>query len=176
MRELFATDLDAKIALFHKAFDGPANLLTAVLRGHMMVEERLHDVISAGVAIYSRPFKENDIFTFGTAAKLAQAIIGSAGDVDLWKAVASLNALRNAVGHRYEPARLDQLLTKFFRDTDQTACNIFRGEYHSYQHKGESEDTHALVVRLRCMAIWAQLGVHADKLTQDLGGILLSRR
>ncbi|WP_432780277.1 hypothetical protein QZH44_07050 [Pseudomonas corrugata] len=78
MKELFATDLNAKIAQFHKAFDGPANLLTAVLRVHMMVEERLFDVISAGVAIYSRTFKENDLFTFGTAAKLAQAIIGSA--------------------------------------------------------------------------------------------------
>ncbi|WP_338496290.1 hypothetical protein V5F23_20305 [Pseudomonas sp. WP18] len=77
MNDLFATDLDAKIARFHKAFDGPASLLTAVLRGHMMVEERLFDVIS-GVAIYSRTFKENDLFTFGIAAKLAQAIIGSA--------------------------------------------------------------------------------------------------
>jgi len=175
-RELFAKDIEEKVSLFHRAFDRPADLLTAVLRGHMMVEERLHDVISAGVASYVRPYDENDIFSFGTAAKLAQAIVGSAADSDLWKAIKSLNALRNAIGHRYEPKRLDSLLAKFFKDTEPTTSSVFKNRDIAYLHEGESEETHAIVVRVRCMALWSVLGIHADSLAKDLDDALMSRR
>jgi hypothetical protein len=175
-RELFAKDIEEKVKLFYRAFDRPADLLTAVLRGHMMVEERLHDVISAGVASYVRPYDENDIFSFGTAAKLAQAIVGSAADFDLWKATKSLNALRNAIGHRYEPTRLDGLITKFFKDTETTASSVFKNGVIAYLHKGESDQTHAIVVRMRCMAMWSVLGIHADNLAKDLDNALMSRR
>jgi hypothetical protein len=175
-RELFAKDIEEKIGLFHRAFDRPADLLTAVLRGHMMVEERLHDIISAGVANYVRPYHENDIFSFGTAAKLAQALVGSAGDFDLWMAVKSLNSLRNAIGHRNEPKRLDGLLARFFKDTEPTAINVFKSSDVAYLHSGESEETHAIAVRLRCMALWSVLGIHADELAKDLDSVLMSRR
>ncbi|WP_454846051.1 hypothetical protein [Pseudomonas farris] len=175
-RELFAKDIDKKIDLFHRAFDRDDDLLTAVLRGHMMVEERLHDVISAGVASYSRPYDKNDIFTFGTATNLAKAIVGSASGSELWKAIKSLNNLRNAVGHRYEPVRLDNLLVKFFKDSELTAHSIFRKNFTPYNPEGEDEETHAIVVRTRSMALWTVLGIHADNLARDLDSALKSRR
>jgi len=174
-RELFSNDIDVKIKLFHRAFDSPADLLRAVLRGHMMIEERLHDVIGAGVARYSRPSDERDLLTFGTAAKLAQAVVGSVASTDLWNAIKSLNALRNALGHRYEPKRLDLLLVKFFTDTDSVAASVFK-DHEAYLHQGESESTHALVVRMRCMAMWSILGLHADSLARDLDETLKCRR
>ncbi len=175
-RELFATEIELKIAQFHRSFDRENDLLTAVLRGHMMVEERLHDVISAGVANYCRPIDKNDIFTFGTATELAKAIIGTASGQDLWKAVKSLNNLRNAVGHRNKPAKLDTLLDKFFKDSEPSGCRMFKKSFTPYNPKGEDEDTHAIVVRTRAMAIWALLGIHADNLAKELNSALQSRR
>lgn len=175
-RERFAAGIEGRIEQFHQAFDRRADLMATVLRGHMMIEERLHDVISAGVADYTRPITKNDIFSFGTAAKIAQAIVGSADRPDFWKGIISWNSLRNALGHRVQPARLDSLLTSFFKDTESTAFRIFTTNSNTYQHKGESEETHALVVRLRCMAFWTILGIHADNLAKDLDEALISRR
>lgn len=176
LRERFPTGIDAKLEQFNWAFDRRADLLMAVLRGHMMVEERLHDIISAGVANYVRPAAENDIFSFGTAAKLVRAMVGTAATADFWKGVTSLNSLRNALGHRDQPVRLDKLLTKFFEDTELAASHLFKGRDITYRHGGESEETTAVAMRLRCMAIWAILGVHADNLARDLDAALMSRR
>ncbi|KGV02110.1 hypothetical protein X880_1199 [Burkholderia pseudomallei MSHR4032] len=175
-RDLFAADIDAKLEQFHLAFDRRADILMAVLRGHMMVEERLHDIISAGVANYVRPTAENDIFSFGTAAKLAHAIVGTAADANFWKGITSLNSLRNALGHRGQPVRLDKLLTKFFEDTELAAAHLFKGRDITYRHAGETEEATAVAIRLRCMALWAILGVHADNLARDLDAALMSRR
>ena len=175
-RELFSKNIDEKIYLFHRAFDRDNNLLTAVLRGHMMVEERLHDIISAGVASYSRPHSKNDIFTFGTATELAKAIVGSASGAELWKAIKALNSLRNAVGHRNAPVRLDSLLVKFFQDSEPTAQAVFKKSVVTYNPQGEEEETHAIVVRTRTMAIWTLLGIHADNLARELDAALEHRR
>ncbi|NWA81589.1 hypothetical protein [Pseudomonas sp. D2002] len=174
-RELFAKDIDKKIKQFHGTFDRNDALLTAVLRGHMMVEERLHDVISAGVACYSRPQKQNDVFTFGTATELCRSIVGRAAAPHIWGAVKSLNNLRNAVGHRNEPARLDTLLLKFFKDSESVAMILYK-EGASYNPEGEDDDTHAIAVRVRIMALWSVLGVIADNLAHDLDDALKSRR
>jgi len=174
-RKLFAEDIEKKVEQFHRVFDRNDALLTAVLRGHMMIEERLHDVISAGVACYSRPHNRNDIFTFGTATELCQSIVGRAAAPHVWGAVKSLNNLRNAVGHRNEPARLDALLLKFFKDSESVAMIIHKGGA-SYDPEGEDDNTHAIAVRVRITALWIVLGVLADDLAHDLDNALKPRR
>ncbi|SNY42422.1 hypothetical protein SAMN05660659_04622 [Pseudomonas sp. LAMO17WK12:I6] len=174
-REMFAKDVGRKITQFHQAFDRDDALLTAVLRGHMMIEERLHDVISAGVARYSRPHDRNDIFTFGTATELCKSIAGLAASPDLWDAVKSLNNLRNALGHRNEPARLGSLLLKFFKQSEPVALSFFKVSA-SYDPEGEDESTHAIAVRNRITAMWTVLGILADDLARDLDSVLEARR
>ncbi|WP_456254884.1 hypothetical protein ACP3PM_20715 [Pseudomonas iridis] len=174
-REPFAKDIDRKIKQFHEAFDRDDTLLTAVLRGHMMIEERLHDVISAGVARYSRPHDRNDIFAFGTATELCKSIAGLAASPELWDAVKALNNLRNAVGHRNEPARLSALLLKFFKHSEPVALRIFK-EGAVYDPKGEDDITHAIAVRVRVTAMWTVLGILADDLARDLDSVLEARR
>ena len=174
-RKLFAQDIGVKVEQFHRVFDRNDALLTAVLRGHMMIEERLHDVISAGVACYSRPHNRNDIFTFGTATELCLSIAGRAAAPHVWDAVKSLNNLRNAVGHRNEPARLDTLLLKFFKDSEEVAMIIYKGGA-TYSPKGEDDNTHAIAVRVRIMALWTVLGILADNLAHDLESALKTRR
>lgn len=174
-RTPFTQDIGNKITQFHQAFDRDDALLTAVLRGHMMIEERLHDVISAGVAHYSRPHDRNDIFTFGTATELCKAISGLAASPGLWDAVKSLNNLRNALGHRNEPARLGTLLLKFFKHSESVALSVFESGA-SYDPEGEDESTHAIAVRNRIIAMWTVLGILADDLARDLDGALAARR
>ena len=174
-REIFATDIGEKITQFHRAFDRDDDLLSAVLRGHMMIEERLHDVIAAGVACYSRPYDRNDIFTFGTAIELCRSIVGRAATPGLWKAVKSLNNLRNAVGHRNEPARLKNLLLKFFKHSESVALCVYK-DGAAYNPEGEDDRTHAIAIRVRAMAMWTVLGILADNLAHDLDDALQARR
>lgn len=174
-REIFANDIGKKITQFHQSFDRDDALLTAVLRGHMMIEESLHDVISAGVACYSRPHDRSDVFTFGTATELCRSIAGLAVSHDLWNAVKSLNNLRNAVGHRNKPARLDTLLLKFFKHSESVAFSVYK-ERAFYDPAGEDDSTHAIAVRIRTMAMWTVLGILADDLARDLENVLKTRR
>jgi len=46
----------------------------------------------------------------------------------------------------------------------------------SYNPEGEDDDTHAIAVRVRIMALWSVLGVIADNLAHDLDDALKSRR
>lgn len=174
-RKQFADDLQEKIEYFHQAFDRQGDLLSAVLRAHLMVEERLHDVISAGVADYTRPIEKNDIFSFGTALEIAKAIIGNKASSDLWAAVKELNNLRNAMSHRHKPKRLEKLLEAFFKKSEIVARWVYK-EVPSYDHYPEKDDLNAIVIRTRTMAIWALLGMHADDLSKDLDNILDPRR
>ncbi len=174
-RKTFTQDLKEKLEQFHRVFDRNDALLTAVLRGHMMIEERLHDVISAGVACYSRPHNRNDIFTFGTAVELCRSIAGLSAAPHVWDAIKALNNLRNAVGHRNEPVKLDALLLRFFKDSETVAMIIHKGGA-SYDPEGEDDNTHAIAVRVRIMALWTVLGILADNLAHDLEGALKTRR
>lgn len=175
-RELFVTDVDRKIVQFHRIFDRDSDLLSAVLRGHMTVEEQMHDLIAAGVAQYSRPYSRNDIFTFGTATELCRAIVGSDIGVELWDSIKALNNLRNAVGHRNEPARLKPLLAKFFKVSEPIGIAVYRKNFVPYEPEGEDDETHAIVIRTRSMAIWTVLGILADQLARELDPVLKDRR
>lgn len=175
-RELFAKDIEKKTAQFHRTFERDSELLSAVLRGHMIVEEQLHDLIAAGVAQYSRPYSRNDIFTFGTATELCRAIVGSAMEPELWDSIKALNNLRNAVGHRNEPARLQPLLAKFFKISEPIGFAVYQKNFTPYEPEGEDEETHAIVIRTRSMAIWTILGILADQLARDLDSVLKDRR
>ncbi|MFG0400570.1 hypothetical protein [Pseudomonas sp. zjy_11] len=175
-RELFGKDVDKKIAQFHRIFDRDSDLLSAVLRGHMTVEEQMHDLIAAGVAQYSRPYSRNDIFTFGTATELCRAIVGSAMGPELWDSIKALNNLRNAVGHRNEPARLKPLLAKFFKVSEPIGFAVYQKNFAPYEPEGEDEETHAIVIRTRSMAIWTILGILADQLARELDPVLKDRR
>lgn len=174
-REYFAGDIKTKLEEFHLIFDRNNDLLTSVLRGHMIVEERLHDVITAGVACYSRPNDRNDIFTFGTATELCRSILGQAANPNIWVAIKALNNLRNAIGHRNRPARLDSLLIRFFKDSESIALMVYKGGA-QYDTEGESDSTHAIAVRVRIRAIWTILGILADDLECDLKDALKTRR
>lgn len=174
-RDYFTDDINKKLEQFHLIFDRNNDLLTSVLRGHMIVEERLHDVITAGVACYFRPNDRNDIFTFGTATELCRSILGQAASPDIWVAIKSLNNLRNAIGHRNKPARLGSLLIRFFKDSESIASMVYKGGAH-YDTEGESESTHAIAVRVRIRAIWTILGILADDLAYDLEDALKTRR
>ena len=176
MRELFAKDVERKIAQFHRAFDRQSDLLSAVLRGHMIIEDQLHDVIAAGVAQYTRPSDQKDVFAFGTATELCRAIVGSAMEPELWSSIKALNNLRNAMGHRNEPARLQPLLSKFFKASEPIGFAVYQKNFTPYEPERGDEKTHAIVVRTRSMAIWTLLGILGDDLAKDLDEVLKDRR
>ncbi len=87
-----------------------------VLRGHLLVEELLDELISAS---FEHPSAIKDArLTFSQKLCICQAIIGRSGNEDIWRAIKELNCLRNVISHKLPDsalsAKLNPLLKVFF--------------------------------------------------------------
>jgi hypothetical protein len=99
-----------------------------ILRGHLLMEELLDEVIAASLR---HPSAVRDArLTFFQKLCICQAIIGQVGGGHIWRAVKELNKLRNAVSHRLPDsalaAKLDPSLKAFFEDDfDQIPTDLY---------------------------------------------------
>jgi hypothetical protein len=79
-----------------------------VLYAHLLVEERLRDVLLAQVSIKAEELRTARL-TFIQVAALRRAIIGARKPA-VWDFVSRLNEARNRIVHRLDPGDLDDLL------------------------------------------------------------------
>jgi len=83
-----------------------------VLKGHLLIEEKLEHIIGLIVAHSDRL---NDLrLTFAQKVALAQAMCWSKHESDMWDLIACVNSLRNEFAHQLESpktqAKLNRLL------------------------------------------------------------------
>lgn len=98
--------------------ESPDDWLSVVLKSHLLIEEQLTRIIRYGVVDFS-PL-ENTRIGFDLKVKLAQAFTAQyAVPSALWRAVNSLNAARNLLGHAAEPDDLGKRLSTFFDAADE---------------------------------------------------------
>lgn len=98
--------------------DSADDWLAVVLKSHLLIEEQLTRIIRYGVGDFS--LLENTRIAFELKAKFAQAFTAQHGVPSaLWRAVSSLNAARNRLGHAAEPTDLDKKLAAFFDAADE---------------------------------------------------------
>jgi hypothetical protein len=98
-----------------------------ILRGHLLVEELLDEIIAAGLRDPSAIM--NAKLTFFQKISLAQGMVGRAGN-DAWKPIKELNKLRNEIGHKLPDAalsaKMDTVLRILFEDEfDQIPNDVY---------------------------------------------------
>ena len=84
-----------------------------ILRGHLLVEELLDEVIGAWLKDPS--VLPDTRLTFNQKLKLAQGIISGGKDDFTWKPVELLNQLRNRISHRLNPHDLELKIDEFLK-------------------------------------------------------------
>jgi hypothetical protein len=83
-----------------------------VLNGHLLVEDLLNQILTQSLC---NPDCLRDGFSFADRLSILQSVSPLPGSSPIWKLLAKLNTLRNAVAHGKDHKRLTQLL----RDVQQ---------------------------------------------------------
>lgn len=87
--------------------DGTDDPTLLILKAHLLVEERLRDVLAR---IRRSPEEVAAVrLSFHQALCLCRAVVGRQED-PAWGFIARLNEVRNRMAHRLEPGNLDELL------------------------------------------------------------------
>jgi hypothetical protein len=98
-----------------------------ILRGHLLIEELLDELITASLKDASALMDAR--LTFFQKLCIAQGIIGRTTNDLMWKPIKELNKLRNEISHKLPDAtfsrKMDAVLKTFFEDEfDQIPNNI----------------------------------------------------
>ena len=112
MSENVRTEFDNAVARFQQIVSPNADELLIVLKGHLLVEEKLRAIISSSVA--NPEYIENARLSFANVLQLARAFVGHLNDSSCWTAAEKLNSTRNKLAHQAEPLPSAQLLSQFF--------------------------------------------------------------
>ncbi|MDH1522522.1 hypothetical protein [Achromobacter mucicolens] len=82
-----------------------------LLKGHLLIEEVLTAIITAGVPKPQLLLKKH--MQFEARARTARAVIRGEDRPDLWAAVSSVNSARNALAHGLEPTNTVAAVSSF---------------------------------------------------------------
>lgn len=117
--DLFSSLDSEKLAKFGDSFNRSWNHFQLlenkdliILKGHLLVEERLWEMVSLNL---KNP-KEVDRFSFSQFLSLAKAMYDLPEDTPwLWAAIGKLNKLRNMAAHNLSPDDLLKLESEFLK-------------------------------------------------------------
>ena len=126
-----------------------SDMLAVVLKSHLLIEERLNDIIEQAVAD-AEPLRGLRL-TFENKSRLAQALAPVEGAPNLWRSIAALNSVRNRLSHEAEPTDLDRKLAAFF-----DAANGHPDKPLTLEMR-EKRDSSISALRSRCAFIYVQL-------------------
>ena len=107
------SELQESHAQVVEIFQNPDPFLDAVLRGHLIVEERLGDLAAAYA--FNPDHITNLRLTFHEKLQLARAFDAKHADQPIWAAIAALNSLRNDVAHHLTSDQRNQRYQQFLR-------------------------------------------------------------
>jgi hypothetical protein len=100
---------------FMKFLSPDQDLTLVILKGHLLIEEQIREIIAERV---KRPdvLEAEDVrrrIGFDVATYIAEAFFPKELEPWLWKAARKLNTVRNAIGHSVEPRNLDTKIDDF---------------------------------------------------------------
>lgn len=126
-----------------------SDVLTVVLKSHLLIEERLNDIIEQAVAD-AEPLRGIRL-AFENKNRLAQALAPVEGAHNLWSSIAALNSVRNRLSHEAEPADLGRKLAAFFDAADEHPGKPLTLDMR------EKRDSSSSALRSHCAFIYVQL-------------------
>jgi len=94
------------------------DLTMIIIKGHLLVEERLHGLVANAVRDDSRLADAR--LTFFQSLCLCEAICGSSWD-ECWRFARRLNEVRNRLAHRLDHGDLNELVDSILSAYDATA-------------------------------------------------------
>jgi hypothetical protein len=101
-------------------------IVSAIMTGHLLVEEQLWQVVRESVA---NPSALDDArLSFVQLVAMADAVAKDSSLKSCWRLVRRLNALRNRCAHQVEPARLEVELRGFIDDVRNERMPGTKGE------------------------------------------------
>ena len=93
---------------FCETLQSPEDLAFVLLKGHLLIEEKLDSILCTIVA--HGEYLDKARLTFHTKAVVAQSMSWSQHANEMWKLVYSINTLRNQLAHSLEPNELESKL------------------------------------------------------------------
>jgi len=112
MNDEFNTHLLPPIDLrIKKHLEGLTDISLIVLRGHLIVEEELFDLV-ASISNAPELLRKGNL-GFYNIASVAKALLYQEKYKSIWDAVFALNSLRNALAHHLETDELASRIEKF---------------------------------------------------------------
>lgn len=138
----FTIDPEAEIRIERVRKHLPAgnDLTLIVLKGHLLAEEALDDLIRF---YCKQPEHLDDVeIGFFIKARIARALSGHIVWTGLWPLIEALNSLRNAVAHKLETPKLRDRVTKFLIRRKELAPLLYDPEI-------DPDDCDAVAERIR---------------------------
>lgn len=109
------TELEKRGERFLQFLPDTDDLTLVVLKGHLLIEEQLNDILAKKSA--SPDYLENVRLGFYQKIQLIKALYGiNLVDKDgkqPWESLESLNTIRNKLSHHLEPKNLEQVIENF---------------------------------------------------------------
>src|SRR6266478_8283383 len=96
--------------LFEAAGD---DVVLIVLKGHLLVEERLNEILASYVAQPLALQRSN--LRYHQLATFCEALFHSVNRAWVWESVHHLNSLRNDLAHKLESEKRGQLIENFLK-------------------------------------------------------------
>ncbi len=99
-------ETDAFTAKMEAAFRDVDAMTQFVLRAHLMLEERLNNILRS--CLYNPDIFDKMKLTFATKMLFAQAFAVSQNGSGMWELIAAINTLRNSIAHSLDDAHRQQ--------------------------------------------------------------------
>ena len=101
------------IKRFYEHMPHPDDIIISILKGHLLVEEQLFELISVE-AEKPQALKDSRL-TFHQTLCIAESLFWHEDSEWVWSSCRKLNSLRNSLSHELEPSHLDKNIKEFLR-------------------------------------------------------------
>jgi hypothetical protein len=103
--------------------DAGDDVVLLVLKGHLLVEERLNEILASSVAQPLVLQRAN--LRYHHLATFCEALSRSADQSWVWESIYHLNRLRNDLAHKLESGKRDQLIENFLKPIEEIRKMVY---------------------------------------------------
>ena len=111
----FVKAADQRADRYHSLLEQESDLVSIVLRGHLVFEEVLFRIVQTHCANPDR--LEDARLRFPQLIALVRSLLLDVTPPRLWESLTNVNALRNALAHNLDPSNRSERLSKFVTAT-----------------------------------------------------------
>jgi hypothetical protein len=101
------------------------DLTLIVLKGHLLVERVMYDIVRSRRQSPSAVVKAK--LSFWKLARLTEGVLGTEAPVWVWTSIDALNQLRNKLVHELEPTEVEREAVAFVDKLNEFGLPVFEG-------------------------------------------------